>query len=224
MSRASWGKASKGFAEYLDLAGKAIAKQAAKTLAAAGEEFMANEDWDWPRGERYDTSYKGRNVRGSMSYASGYHGGDAMHPWYSGNLHDSVAVGVFLGQRMLASRQMAPGATSEQTYNGMTIDGVTAGEDALRRASYTFAPGHKGDTARAVLVVGVPYADYLNTSTEIGYKGHKVPNTHLGYADYLAKEFYGTIRPAVERLRYIKLRMGNNPGYIRVRPAPVPKI
>lgn len=202
-----WGKASKGFAVYLQLAGKTIGKEAAKALADAGEEFMLNEDWDWPRGERYDTTHHGRSVRAASPYASGFRGGDAMHPWYSGNTHDSIAVGVIQGTRILASRHMRPGAAEDQTYNGMTIDGVTAGEDALRRAAYTFAEGTKGNTLRAVMVIGVPYAEKLNTADSIGFKGHEVPNTHVGYADYLQHEFYTTILPKVQDLWKIKVRM-----------------
>lgn len=206
-TRATWGKAAKSFAEYLNIAGQAIGRQAAKNLASAAQDFMVNEDWDWPRGARYDAYYKGRDVRGSDTYASGFRGGDAMHPWFSGNTHDSIAVGVIQGTRILAAHQMNPGATREQDYNGQDVDGYSAGLAALTRAAHTFAPGQSGDTLRTVMVIGVPYADYLNTSPEIGWPGHKVPNSHQGFADYLAGEFYSTIRPRVESLRNFKLKL-----------------
>lgn len=202
-----WGKASKGFAAYLNLAGQTIGKKAAKGLADAGAEFMANEDWDWPRGARYDAIHNGRNVRGSKTYGSGYRGGDEMHPWFTGNLHDSIAVGVMQGSRIMAMSFMSPGATEEQEYKGQTIDGVTAGQDALQRASRTFLPGSSGNTLRAVMVIGVPYAEYINSSATIGYPGREKSNPHIGYADYLQKEFYSTILPVIQRLSQIKLRL-----------------
>ena len=192
----AWGKTSKGFAEYLQIAGKNIGQKAARNIADAGAGFMANEDWDWPRGARYDTVYNGRNVRASGKYASGFRGGDAMHPWYSGNLHDSMAVGVFNGTRMLAANYMTPGAAEPQTYKGQIVDGVTAGQEALIRAGHVFAAGQAGATLRAVLVVGVPYADDVNEMPE-----------HSGYVEYLQDEFSRTIAPAVDRLRKIKLRL-----------------
>lgn len=204
--RVAWGKAAKGFAEYLNIAGQEISKPMAKKLADAAQEFMLNEDWDWPRGTRYDAYYKGRDVRGAETYSSGYRGGDAMHPWYSGNLHDSIAVGVMIGTRILAERQMSPGATEEQEYRGQIVDGYSAGHDALARAAHTFAPGQGGDTLRAVMVIGAPYADELNTASEIGWN-HDRPNTHQGYADYLAHEFYTTIAPRVESIRDYKLKL-----------------
>lgn len=200
-----WGKFYKGFAAYLDLAGKKIGPAAAKGLVEAGEEFMANEDWDWPRGARYDTTHLGRSVRGAMAYASGYRGGDAMHPWYSGNLHDSIAVGVMQGTRIIAARYMNPGATSTQTYNDSVVDGVSAGFEAMQRAAHVFSVGSSGRTLRAVLVIGVPYAEEVNSSPVIGW-GDK-PNPHVGYADYLQREFYSTILPKMQSIAKMKLAL-----------------
>lgn len=200
-----WGKAYKGFAAYLDLAGEKIGAAAAKGLADAGAEFMANEDWDWPRGARFDATHLGRSVRGASTYASGYRGGDDMHPWYSGNLHDSIAVGVMQGTRILAARYMSPGATSTQTYNDSVIDGVSEGLEALQKAAHVFSAGSSGRTLRSVMVIGVPYANEVNSSPTIGWSDK--PNSHIGYADFLQKEFYDTILPQMEKLSKIKLRL-----------------
>ena len=201
-----WGKAYKGFSTYLNLAGQEFRKSTAKGLAAAGAEFMANEDWDWPRGARFDTTHLGRSVRGSKAYSTGFRGGDAMHPWYSGNLHDSIAVGVMQGTRILAARYMKPGATSTQTYNDSVIDGVGEGFEALQHASHVFSAGSSGNTLRAVLVIGVPYAEQVNASTTIGWSNK--PNPHVGYADYLEGEFYTTILPKMQSISkmYLKLK------------------
>ena len=134
--------------------------------------------------------------RASGTYASGFRGGDRVHPWYTGNLHDSLAVGVFQGTRILAKAHMTPGASVLQTYDGRTIDGITEGESALIRAAHTFAPGQAGDTLRAVLVIGVPYADSVN----------EMPG-HAGYVEELQSTFYSTILPQINTLRKIKLKL-----------------
>lgn len=201
-----WGKTYKGFAEYLNLAGQTISKATAAKLAEAGKDFMMTEDWDWPRGERvHGASHLGRKVTGSKAYASGFRGGDAMHPWYSGNLHDSIAVGVMEGTRILSARYMTPGATSTQTYNDCVIDGVEEGMRALQRAAHVFSAGSAGNTLRSVLVVGVPYAEQVNSSATIGWDNK--PNKHQGYAEYLEHEFYVSILPRMQSISQIKLKM-----------------
>ena len=198
ITKAAWGKASKSFAAYLNIAGQEIKKAAAKKLANAGKEFLENEDWDWPRGARFTAMNMntGKTFRASGTYASGFRGGDSGHPWYTGNLHDSLAVGVIQGARILAKAQMAPGAYILQEYKHQAIDGALEGEAALFRAARTFAPGQAGDTLRAVLVIGVPYAKDVN----------KMPN-HAGFVEALQDDFYSTILPQMNSLRKIKLRL-----------------
>lgn len=197
----AYGKMLKGFTTYLGLAGKEMSRYTAKKLVDSGQEFLDNEDWDWPRGQRYTTSYLGKEIRASKSYASGFRGGDDMHPWYSGNLHDSMAVAVMDGTRILASRFMKPGASSNQTYKDRVVFGADEAMKALQRAAHTFVGGEGGglsnNTIRTVMVIGVPYADKVNESDKIGWGNS--PNTHNGYADYLGKAFYSSMLPAVER-------------------------
>lgn len=201
-----WGKTSKGFATYINLAGQTIGKAAVKRLAdIATEDFLASEDWDWPRGERYDTTHLGRSVRGSKAYSTGYRGGDEMHPWYSGNLHDSIAVGVIQGKRIMSARYMKPGAAQTQTYNDSVIDGVSEGIEALMRAAHTFSPGSSGNSLRVVMTIGVPYAEYVNSSPTIGWNDK--PNPHIGYAEYLGHSLYVTVLPEIQRLSKLKLRL-----------------
>ena len=192
-TKISWGKTSKGFAEYLNVAGQTIGRATAKRLATVAADFLANEDWDWPRGQRFNV---GGSMFGSRAYKSGFRGGDAMHPWYTGNLHDSMAVGVMQGSRIMASSFMTPGATVLQSHEGRTVDGVTAGMNALQRAAHTFAPGSSGETLRTVLVIGVPYAEKVN----------QMPG-HEGYWDYFEREFVSSLAPAIEHLRKVKLRL-----------------
>ena len=116
-----------------------------------------------------------------------------MHPWYTGNLHDSMAVGVMKGTRIMASSFMTPGATVLQSHEGRTVDGVTAGMNALAKAARTFAPP---TATRTVLVIGVPYAEKVN----------QMPG-HEGYWDYFEREFVSSLAPAIEHLRKVRLRL-----------------
>lgn len=192
-----WGKTSKGFAEALLEAGYTLTNKSVTKIADACQNFLEEEDWDWPRGQRFDASHieTRRAVRGSRAYASGYRGGDADHPWYSGNLHDSIATSVMEGNRIRAIRYMKPGATEYQTYKGQRVDGITAAEDAIRRAAYTFPRGGVSNSLRAVLVVGVPYADDVNKS-----------DGHYDFLSPLQEHFRGSIEAAVEDLPNIAVR------------------
>jgi len=147
-----WGKAEKGFAEALLNAGYTVTKYGAACLARGVSEFMKNTDWEWPRG------------KDNGPYQSGYRGGDADHPWFTGTLHDSIVGSVIDGTRILHSVQMEPGAREHQKdrRTGAIYDGVELGRQAAERAAHTFGPGVGG--LRAVLTIGVPYADTVNRS------------------------------------------------------------
>lgn len=189
-AQVEWGKTAKGFYQYLVRAGETVTKYAQKKLAEACQDFLDTEDWDWPRGARFTAMNlnTGQTFRASGAYASGFRGGDKTHPWYTGNLHDSVAVGVMEGTRIITAIHMPPAAYVLQEYEGQVVDGVTAGQDALMRAAHTFERGRGkiGSTLRAVLTIGVPYAEKVN----------EMPN-HEGYVQYLEHEFsypiYNTI-------------------------------
>lgn len=190
-STVSFGKTTKGFIEYLGRAGETITPYAVGKLASACEEFLANEDWDWPRGSRFTAMNlnTGKSVRASGAYASGFKGGDAMHPWYTGNLHDSMAASVMEGTQIRAIRYMTPGAIVLQHYNGQVIDGASVARDAANRAAHTFGRGAHGSTLRAVLTIGAPYAAELNER-----------ENHQGYVEYFEGQFSGTIFSVLQDL------------------------
>lgn len=167
-NRMSWGKTSKGFALVLRDAGITVTAHAAKKLGEACVQTLKSFDWMWPRGAN------------NGPYKSGYRGGNAEYPWYSGNLHDSVAAGVADGRRLLQANFMTPGAQESQTYKGQVIDGASLGPEALNRAVQTFGAGVGG--LRAMLVVGVPYAEKVNESEE-----------HSGYISNLEEYFAGEV-------------------------------
>lgn len=172
---ADWGKTAKGFAQVLLDAGQTVTKGAAIRLGDACQEALDELDWMWPRGKN------------NGPYKSGYRGGDADHPWYSGNLHDSVAAGVADGARLLQARYMEPAAMETQTYQGQVVDGKTLGPEALQRAAHTFAPGVGG--LRALFVIGAPYAYEVNHS-----------DAHYDFVSELADYFVGEVEGAMSEL------------------------
>lgn len=172
---ADWGKTAKGFAQVLLDAGQTVTKGAAELLGNACQEALEELDWMWPRGKN------------NGPYKSGYRGGDADHPWYTGNLHDSVAAGVADGSRLLQARYMEPAARETQRYRGQVIDGKTLGPEALQRAAHTFAPGVGG--LRAILVVGVPYADEVNNT-----------DAHYDFVSELTSQLVGDVEGAMSEL------------------------
>lgn len=176
-NRAEWGKAAKGFAQVLLDAGQTVTKGAAIELGVACSEALKNLDWMWPRGKN------------NGPYKSGYRGGDADHPWYTGTLHDSVACGIADGIRLLQASYMEPGATENQKnrVTGEIYDGDVLGQEALQRAVHTFGAGIGG--LRAIMVIGVPYANDVNHS-----------DAHYDFASDLEDYFVGEVLGVMEEL------------------------
>ena len=174
-NRMYWGRASKGFAQALLDAGVTVKKKGAEILGTACDEAIKSLDWMWPRGAN------------NGPYKSGFRGGDADHPWYTGNLHDSVAAGVADGIRLLAASYMTPGAREDQRYRGTKINGAEEGQEAMIRAVHTFGPGVGG--LRAMMVIGVPYADEVNRMDE-----------HYDFASELEDYFVGEVESALSDL------------------------
>lgn len=177
-----WGKGNKGFAEVLLEAGQTLSKKGAQRLAYGIEEFLANTDWEWPRG------------RNNGSYKSGYHGGDADHPWYTGNLHDSIAGSLSDGTKVLAVRYMKPGALVAQTDdNGAIVDGAELAREYAQRASHTFGQGIRGLVAR--LIIAAPYTEKVNES-----------DAHFDFVSPLEEDFVNEILSQLEDLPKISIR------------------
>lgn len=171
-TRAAWGKASKGFSIALLDACETVTKKGAQVLATACEDWLAEMDWEWKRGSLQKSGPSG----GFYLYKSGYKGGDATHPWYTGNLHDSFATAITDRGRLLHARYMTEGAQRLQTYKGQIVDGAAAAHDALMRAVHTNMRGVGGLVAR--LVIGVPYAQKVNEM-----------ESHKDYVDVYEKDF-----------------------------------
>ena len=182
--KAEWGKTYKGFAQALAEAGKHLTKQGATIMTAACEEWLQDVDSQWPRGARRDIMNlnTGKSQRSYGAYASGYRGGDHYYPWYTGNLHDSMATVVTDGNRIVSIRQMQPGATvgqNDETHG--YIDGSEWGLLVANRASRVLLGG-----VQARLVIGVPYAQKVDEMPE-----------HEGYVREFEVDFASTMENAL---------------------------
>lgn len=164
---AEWGKASKSFAYALGYAGTRLSGWAKGWMSEAAQQALSDMDADW-EGE---THWKRKSGKISAF------GGDRYHPWFTGQLHDSVAAVVSDKNRIVSINYMPRAATKPQTYNGQVIIGHDWAMEAARRAQYVFLPG-----IQAKLVVGVPYANKVDESTR-----------HAGFVRELSAQFASSV-------------------------------
>lgn len=159
-----WKKTSKAFSYAFVNAGKKMTDFAGLELAIFAEDFLGELDASWP----HSSSYTNVSVKnGVLSKATARFGGDRTHPWYSGQLHDSVAVRIANKNRTLAVRYMPPSPDTGKPQHmsasdGMKVDHIIGTEwarTAIHNAEYFFLPG-----LQIQLVVGVPYAEKVNES------------------------------------------------------------
>ena len=122
-------------------------------------------------------------------------GGDHNHPWYTGQLHDSIAIRVAQQNRTVYLEYMRPSANKPQTYSGPAgnfsrIIGHEWAMEEARKAQFVFLPG-----IQAQVIVAVPYAREVNESSH-----------HFGYLDELN-------RYTSELEDYLVAAMGENGEY-----------
>lgn len=177
--RARWGKTYKGFSVALAEAGKKLTPQGATILTRACEDWLKEQDDAWPHSSV------------GTSYRSGYKGGSEYYPWYTGNLHDSMATRVGIGSRTISIRQMEPKAAIlqyDQRYG--SIDGTEWGLLAANRGSHVLLPG-----LQAQLYIGVPYAETVNRTTD-----------HAGYVEEFERDFASTIESRLSEIKNLVIR------------------
>ena len=167
---ASWGKTYKGFSEALLDCGRQINERGKQYLVADAEKWLRDTDSEWPRHTEKKNGAK--------------FGGDANHPWYSGQLHDSIAIRLAEGNKTIAIRFMPPAASGKaQHMDHPKITGIIGSEwarDVASRAEHTYWKGSKA--LQAQLLIGVPYAEKVNED-----------GRHAGYAEELEAQFYDAI-------------------------------
>lgn len=169
----SWGKTSKAFSYALREAGYAANEATKEQMTLLAEDFLSDLDAKWPHHSEGRSYFDGaiKVLNGSKF------GGSHDYPWYSGQLHDSTAIRLAQGNRLIAERYMPASAypppgepgrfllpDGSQTMSGFPggINGAEMAKTGVSNAarySHFLSPG-----IQVQLVVGVPYADMLNQS------------------------------------------------------------
>lgn len=171
--RNDWKKFSVAMSEALGYAGEHLSNWAKMWMDEAVEDSLAQIDSDW-EGETHLKRKSGK--------ISSF-GGDYFHPWYTGNLHDSVAGFVTDKNKLIGKIHYMPqAATQPQTYYGPAgrFDHIVGREWAVKEAhnaNYYFLTG-----IQARMVIGVPYAREVNESAR-----------HAGYIDELMVQFASNV-------------------------------
>lgn len=166
-----WGKTYKGFSQALLGSGKVLNQIALVDLQEVAHYFLREQDAQWPHSSTAK-SESGKTMR---------FGGDADHPWYTGQLHDSIAVRIMQGNRITSVQYMPPSPDTGKPQHTETIKHIIGAEWAREIAEQHGAryllPG-----VQVQLLVGVPYAEKVNESSR-----------HSGFADNLANELFSAV-------------------------------
>lgn len=121
-------------------------------------------------------------------------------PYYTGNLHDSIAAAVYSQGHVIRANYLPREATRPQTAAGRKR---IVGEEEAFRAVKAFRSTQKG--VFATLFVAVPYAEGANRDGNIRriFKGreYSTTNHHPGYLEWLEDNFVANMDSALMILR-----------------------
>lgn len=175
----AWNKFRIAFSSDLLKAGQKVTQEAEKELLDVSQKWLDKTDNEWPK-----------DYHGFMNA-----GGDDMHPWYTGTLHDSISVRIAEGMRTIGLRFMPRGATGPQTATAQeagrdydNIVGYIQGRLVAGRATHV-----RQKALVAQMFIGAPYAQWLNMTG--GRHGD-----HEGFALYLMRDFQYDITQALAKL------------------------
>lgn len=167
-----WGKTYKACSMALLGAGKALNQIATEELNDVARRFLREQDAQWPHSTQAQSKKSGKTM---------LFGGDAEHPWYSGQLHDSVAVRISQKNRITGVHYMPPSPDTGKPQHTETIKNIIgvewAREIAEMHGPRFFLPG-----VQVQLIVAVPYAEKVNESSR-----------HAGFVDHLADELFSSV-------------------------------
>lgn len=167
----NWGKTYKACSMALLGAGKALNPIATEELNDVARRFLREQDAQWPHSSTAKSA-SGKEMK---------FGGDADHPWYSGQLHDSVAVRISQKNRITGVHYMPPSQDTGKPQHTETIKNIVGAEWARDIAEghgpRFFLPG-----VQVQLIVAVPYADKVNED-----------GRHAGFVDHLADELFSAV-------------------------------
>lgn len=177
------GKVVKGFTTALADASEHLTGWARGWMSDSVKDALLEMDSMWPHsttiGPHISRSRK-RNSTSFQLYSTQKFGGDRTHPWYTGQLHDSVVGAVSDNRRIVAMHYMPSHASSlQKDENGNVVNGSECALAAASSISRTmrFVPG-----VAASLFVTVPYAEKVNEMAR-----------HLNYEEELAADFAASV-------------------------------
>ena len=179
------GKVVKGFTTALADASEHLTGWAKDWMSEAVKESLLEMDSNWPHSTTIGNTIRRTKKRNSMDFilvGEQAFGGDRTHPWYTGQLHDSVVGVVSDSRRVVAMHYMPSRATAPQTDdNGNQVNGSELAlsrpyETSIMRTSH-FLPG-----VSASVFVAVPYAEKVN----------QMPR-HRDYLNDLNADFAATV-------------------------------
>lgn len=162
----NWGKTYKAFSQAILGAGKALNSIALVELQEVAVKYLRSQDAKWP----HTTTAKSKGGR-TMKF-----GGDINHPWYTGQLHDSVAVRIMQGNRITSVHYMPPSPDTGKPQHTENIKNII-GVEWAREIAEQGGPRYLLPGVQVQLIVGVPYSDKVNES-----------GRHQGFASNLADE------------------------------------
>ncbi len=174
---AEWKKFSAAMSDTLAYAGEHLSGWAKEWMNEAVGQAISELDSQW-EGE---THWKRKS--GKISTFGGSHD----YPWYTGQLHDSVAAFVTDKNKLIGSIcYMQQAATKPQTYDGPAghFTHIIGREWAVReaaKAQYVFLPG-----VQARLVVGVPYARKVDEMPK--HSGY-LHDLHVQFSEWVVDYF-----------------------------------
>lgn len=166
-----WGKTYRAFSQALLGAGRAMNSIATVELQDVARSFLGAQDAQWP----HRTSWQSKNGR-NMRF-----GGDHNHPWYTGQLHDSVAVRIASKNRTISVHYMPPSPDTGKPQTAGNIKNII-GADWARQVAESQAPYYFLPGVQVQLIIGVPYTEKVNES-----------GRHSGFADALADELFSAV-------------------------------
>lgn len=186
------GKVVKGFTTALADAAEHLTGWARVMMSDSVKEAILEMDSMWPHTTFVETGI--RNIESSKRGANGtlqrswrralvgaqMFGGDRTHPWYTGQLHDSVVGAVTDNRRIVAMHYMPSHASSlQKDENGNVVNGSECALNATSAIARTmrFVPG-----VAASVFVTVPYAEKVNEMQR-----------HLNYEEELAADFAASV-------------------------------
>lgn len=175
----AWNKFRIAFTSDLLEAGQMVTKEAEKELLNTSDNWLRKTDAEWPKSN-------------NLAYGGG---GDDMHPWYTGTLHDSISIRIAEGMRTIGMRFMKREAIADQNATaaqaGRSYDRIVGSVEGRLVAGR--AAGVRTNALSAQMFIGAPYAQWLNTT------GGRY-NNHQGFAFELMKDFQHDITQAMYKL------------------------